>query len=71
MENIEIKKIYEDEKKDYHKKFMEKNKDKINEKKICEICNGHYTYFNKSHHFKSNRHLNAIKIIEKYTVEYL
>lgn len=57
--------------KNYHKKFVEKNKDKINEKKVCEICYGNYTYFNKSHHFKSDRHLNAVKIIEKCSVEYL
>ena len=42
---------------------MEKNKDKIKEKIICDICCGTYTYFNKSKHFKSSKH---IKIMNKY-----
>jgi hypothetical protein len=47
----------------YNKNFMEKNKDKIKEKIICDICCGTYTYFNKSKHFKSSKH---IKIMNKY-----
>ena len=47
----------------YHKKFMEKNADKVKEKIICPVCCGSYTYFNKSKHIKSDRH---IKLLAKY-----
>lgn len=50
----------------YHKKFIEKNADKIKEKHICQICNGKYTYFNKYKHNKSKQHQNILKIEEKY-----
>lgn len=45
---------------DYNKKFMEKNKEKIMEKQKCEICCGSYTYFNKSKHLKSKKHLDLL-----------
>jgi hypothetical protein len=41
----------------YNKNFAEKNKEKINERKICPICCGSYTYYNKSTHFKSIKHI--------------
>lgn len=41
----------------YVRKFIEKNKDKINLKIQCPICYSSYTYFNKSKHFKTKRHL--------------
>lgn len=41
----------------YVKKFIEKNKDKINIKVQCPVCYSSYTYFNKSKHFKTKRHL--------------
>jgi hypothetical protein len=41
----------------YVKKFIENNKDKINLKIQCHICYSSYTYFNKSKHFKTKRHL--------------
>ena len=47
----------------YHKKFIEKNAVKLKEKTICPVCCGSYTYFNKSKHIKSARH---IKLLEKY-----
>jgi hypothetical protein len=47
----------------YYKKFIEKHADKVKEKIICPVCCGSYTYFNKSKHFKSLRH---IKLLEKY-----
>jgi hypothetical protein len=50
----------------YYEAFKEKNKDKLNEKIICQVCDGSYSYFNKSAHNKSKRHMNALAIIEKY-----
>ena len=47
----------------YNKVFIEKNQTKIKEKIICDICCGSYTYFNRSKHFKSRKHL---LIFEKY-----
>lgn len=41
----------------YNKNFMEKNKEKITSKQICPICKGKYTYYNKSTHFKSKKHI--------------
>jgi hypothetical protein len=52
------KKKYDQSK--YNKNFMEKNRDKINEKKICDICCGSYSYYNKSKHMKSLKHLNLL-----------
>jgi len=43
--------------KKYYNTFVIKNKDKIIEKQQCDICCGSYTYYNKSKHYKSNRHL--------------
>lgn len=51
-------------KKDHFKKFMNENKDKIKEQMNCDICGGSYTYFNKSHHNKSQRHLKSLQIIQ-------
>ena len=56
----------DDNNKKYYEAFKKKHNDKINEKKICEICNGSYSYFNKSNHLKSQKHLNALQIIIKY-----
>jgi len=46
----------------YVRKFIEKNKDVINNKIECPICYSTYTYFNKSKHLKTKRHL---KMLEK------
>ena len=46
-----------------YKKFIEENKDKIKEKIECVICKGSYTYFNKSKHNKTKRHLKFINDI--------
>jgi hypothetical protein len=47
----------------YYEKF--KNKHEVNEKHICDICYGTYSYFNKSNHNKSKRHERALNIIEQ------
>jgi len=49
--------------KEYKKKYVEANKEKIKEKGkekfTCE-CGGKYIYYNKSHHFKSKKHLKFV-----------
>jgi hypothetical protein len=50
-----IKKKYDYKK--YNKTFSETNSEKIKKKCICQVCMGSYTYFNKSKHNKSKRHL--------------
>jgi len=44
----------------YNKNFAEKNKDKISQRKMCEVCYGNYTYYNKSRHNKTKRHITAM-----------
>jgi hypothetical protein len=44
----------------YKKKWYKKNKEKINEKIVCE-CGGNYTYVSKSKHFKTQKHQNYIQ----------
>lgn len=44
-----------------HEKFTAKNADKIKEKHICKVCYGMYTYFNKSSHKKTRRHIRAVE----------
>lgn len=41
---------------DYYVTFAEKHKDKVNEKIVCDVCKGKYSYFNKSHHQKTKKH---------------
>lgn len=43
--------------KEFMKEFIERQKDK---KYTCELCKGSYTYFNKSTHIKTKRHLKFI-----------
>ena len=62
INNEPIKKY--DQKK-YNSTFMTKNKSKIMEKHVCDVCCGSYTYYNKSKHLKSNRH---IKMLNKITL---
>jgi hypothetical protein len=39
----------------------QKQKEIHKEKIVCDICNGCYTYTNKSHHNKSIKHKNALE----------
>ena len=43
----------------YKKKYRENNKNKINEKLTCE-CGSIYSRSHKSHHYKTNKHLEFI-----------
>lgn len=45
-----------EKRKQYINTFMIKNKGRISEKIICEVCKGTYTYFNKNKHTKTKRH---------------
>lgn len=47
--------------KKYYQAFKEKNGDKIKEKVQCTICNGYYSYFNRSHHNSSIKHSKALQ----------
>jgi hypothetical protein len=55
-----VKKKYDQSQ--YNKKFIEKNRDRINEKIICDVCCGSYSYYNKSKHMKSLKH---VKLLNK------
>ena len=43
-----------------HKEYNANNKDKLQQKFICQ-CSGNYTYINKSHHIKTSKHQNYLK----------
>ena len=47
----------------YYQAFKEKNKAKINESVICDVCKGKYKYYNRSHHNCSKLHKNALALI--------
>ena len=47
---------------DFYENFKIKHADKIKEKIICPICNGTYTYFNKSTHNKTKHHKNILEL---------
>ena len=42
--------------KKHYKNFVLKNDDKIHNIVKCDLCGGHYTYFNKSRHLKTLKH---------------
>lgn len=48
----------------YYEAFRSKNAEKIQTKEICPVCFGHYTYYYKSAHLKTSRHLSAQKLRE-------
>ena len=54
-----------EKKEEYYRNFMEKNKEKLHTSITCDICYGCYTYYNKSTHLKSKRHMKALEMIEK------
>jgi hypothetical protein len=41
----------------YNKSFAEKHPDRIHAKNVCEVCCGTFTYYNKSKHLKTRRHI--------------
>jgi len=60
MENIDsmIKKY---DSKKYYQNFKDKHNEIIKKKFTCELCGGKYTYFNKSHHLKTKKHLKTVE----------
>ena len=54
VENRKIKQ------KKYNQTFMEKHKEKLRVKNQCFLCKGEYSYYNKSKHNKTKRHLKFI-----------
>jgi len=53
-------------KKTSYEKFKEKNNDKIKNKIECDVCRFKYTYYSKYNHLKSQKHLNALRLIEEF-----
>jgi hypothetical protein len=49
----------------YNKRFNEKNKERVKEKHVCDVCLGSFTYYNKSKHFKSKRHIDLLNKFNK------
>lgn len=71
VENIEVTENVENNKtpkkydhKKYYKTFYNKNQAKIKERKVCPVCYGSYTYYNKYIHNKSKRHMLALALQE-------
>jgi len=60
---METKKKYDQNK--YNLNFINKNKDKINESIICDVCYGKYKYFTKAIHIKSKRHIIMLDKVNK------
>lgn len=52
-------------KKNYYLTFKTKQHEKIHTSVECEKCHGKYTYYNKSRHLKTKRHLNVLNEKEK------
>ena len=58
-----IKKVYNSKK--YNVAFSLKNSAKIKEKVVCSTCCGSYTYFNKSKHIRSKKHIDISEKIKQ------
>ena len=60
-----IKTTIQKKRREYNNRFFEKNKERLNVTRICDICLGKYKYVNKSHHNKTAihmRHLEKLKV---------
>lgn len=60
----EPKKQYNKNNKKHFETFYKKNIDKIKEKMTCSVCCGSYTYFNKSVHIRTKRHLKMLESLQ-------
>ena len=49
--------------KKYNDKFRSKHAEMLKEKKTCEVCKRQYTYYTKSKHAKTKRHINAVNAL--------
>ena len=51
--------------KDYDfKEYYRKNHSKMLQKHICQVCQGSYSYMNKSNHKKTQRHIRCLNALE-------
>jgi hypothetical protein len=50
----------EKNRKQYFKDYFDKNKEKLNEEFICNICGGKYKFIHKSNHIKTKKHQNTL-----------
>jgi hypothetical protein len=46
----------------YYKDYAEKNKDKLKEDFICEICGGKYKHMSRAHHIKTKKHIIGLEL---------
>ena len=46
--------------KEYFKEYFDKNKEKLNEEFVCNICGGKYKFVHKSNHIKTKKHQNSL-----------
>ena len=53
--------IPENKQRFYFNQFRERNKERLKEQIECPICFGTYTYFNKTKHHKSKRHMRMVE----------
>jgi hypothetical protein len=49
---------------EYRKNYYKTHKDYYYQKKKCDICGHQYMLVNKSHHYKTKRHNNAVNILQ-------
>lgn len=45
----------------YYNTWYAKNKDKVNEKIVCDVCNSKYSQANYSNHAKTKKHMTAFE----------
>ena len=58
---LEKAKQYRENNKEKINKYREEHKDRQYQRFTCDICGGNYTHSHKSEHFRSKKHLNAVK----------
>lgn len=49
---------------EYQQKYREENTDKLNEKFVCDVCGGAYSYKNKAKHQKTKKHIKKVEELE-------
>jgi hypothetical protein len=57
--------LSEDKKKErlqYYNEYLEKNKEKLKQEFVCEICGGKYKYISKAHHVKTKKHITGLEL---------
>jgi hypothetical protein len=52
----------------YYREYVEKNKDKLREQHICELCGGKYNTANKANHNKTKKHISGLELY-KYKID--